>query len=268
MTRRLTAFLSAALLAAPAYADDAIGVPAVLELLPGWRADGGHHMAALRIVLADGWKTYWRAPGEAGIPPMFDWAGSDNLAEVRFHWPVPEVMHTNGMTTLVYSDEVVIPMEVIPVDAAAPVGLVAEVHMGVCQEICVPFDAAFTGALAAGGEADARITHAIARQPDSAAEAGLTAARCAVAPIADGVTVTASLTLPALGADEHVVIEPADPSTWASEAIVLREGGVLTASVDLVPAEAKPFDLDTQSLRLTVLAEGRAVDIQGCDPAP
>ncbi len=268
MIRSLTAILSAALLATPAYADAPIGTPAVLEVLPGWREDGGHHMAALRITLADGWKTYWRAPGEAGIPPMFDWAGSENLAEVRFHWPVPEVMHTNGMTTLVYSDEVVIPMEVVPLDPAAPVGLVAEVRMGVCHEICVPFDTSFTGALPTGGGEDSRITQALARQPDSADEAGLVAARCAVAPIADGVRVTASLDLPRLGDDEHVVIEPANPETWASEAITGRDGGMLSASVDLVPAEGKPFDLDTQSLRLTVLAAGRAVDIRGCDPAP
>lgn len=264
----MTTALFAALLAAPAQAGDPIGVPAEIEVLPGWREDGGHHMAALRITLAQGWKTYWRAPGEAGIPPMFDWAGSDNLAEVRFHWPVPEVMRTNGMTTLVYSDEVVIPMEVVPLDAALPVGLVAELRMGVCQDICVPFDTAFASLLPVDGSDDDRIRQALAQQPDNPREAGLTAARCTVAPIADGMRVTATLAVPRIGDDEHVVIEPASPTTWASEAITGRKAGVLTASVDLVPADAKPFDLDTRGLRLTVLADGRAVDIRGCDPAP
>ncbi|MCB1329838.1 MAG: hypothetical protein KDK28_10515, partial [Maritimibacter sp.] len=41
---------------------------AEVDVLPGWRQADGTHMAALRITLDEGWKTYWRAPGEAGIP--------------------------------------------------------------------------------------------------------------------------------------------------------------------------------------------------------
>ncbi|MFY8145805.1 MAG: protein-disulfide reductase DsbD domain-containing protein, partial [Rhodobacter sp.] len=57
------------------------------EVLPGWRTEQGTHMAALRLTLAPGWKTYWRSPGDAGIPPLFNWSGSQNLSGVRVHWP-------------------------------------------------------------------------------------------------------------------------------------------------------------------------------------
>ena len=65
------------------YLDEVVSA----SVLTGWRMENGHHMAALRITLAPGWKTYWRAPGEAGIPPRFDWTGSDNLSAVTVHWP-------------------------------------------------------------------------------------------------------------------------------------------------------------------------------------
>ncbi len=43
-----------------------------------------------------------------------------------------------------------------------------------------------------------------------------------------------------------------------------RAENMLTATADLVPPEAQPFEFDPEGLRLTVLAQGRAVDIQGC----
>jgi DsbC/DsbD-like thiol-disulfide interchange protein len=53
-----------------------------IRILPGWSRDDGSHMAALHLILAPGWKTYWRAPGDAGIPPMMDLEGSDNLSDI------------------------------------------------------------------------------------------------------------------------------------------------------------------------------------------
>jgi DsbC/DsbD-like thiol-disulfide interchange protein len=268
MIRVLPTFLAAALSVAPALAEDPIGTPATLELLAGWRSDDGTHMAALRVTLAEGWKTYWRAPGDAGIPPVFDWSGSDNLAEVRFHWPVPEVMRSNGLTTLVYSHELILPMEMIPADPDAPIRVHAGVRMGVCHDICLPFETSFSGDLPSGGGEDSRITAALAQRPDTADEAGLITAHCVLEPIADGMRVIASLDLPTIGTDEHVVIEPASADVWASEAMTRRDDGILTATVDMVPPDTQDFDLDTRQLRLTVLADGRAVDIQGCDLAP
>ena len=70
----------------------------------GWQMQNGHHMAGLSLQLAPDWKTYWRAPGEAGIPPLFDWSGSTNVQSVRVHWPSPVVFHLNGMQTIGYHD--------------------------------------------------------------------------------------------------------------------------------------------------------------------
>ena len=83
-----------------------------MEILPGWRTASGDHVAGIKITLAPGWITYWRAPGEAGIPPQFDWSGSENLGEVGFHWPVPQIIVSNGVTTLGFEGEFILPIEV------------------------------------------------------------------------------------------------------------------------------------------------------------
>ena len=66
---------------------------------------------------------------------------------------------------------------------------------------------------------------------------------------------------------EMTVIEAPRADIWVSEAVTRRAENMLTATADLVPPEAQPFELDLHALRFTVLAEGRAVDIAGCTRA-
>ena len=62
---------------------------------PGGEA-GGARLAAVEIALDRGFKTYWRHPGEAGLPPAFDWSGSANLAAVEVLWPAPRRFQDAG----------------------------------------------------------------------------------------------------------------------------------------------------------------------------
>lgn len=253
-------------LASPALAmtqDDVLSA----TLLPGWRMENGHHMAALSLTLSSGWKTYWRAPGEAGIPPAFDWSGSDNIAAVRFHWPSPTVFHSNGMQTVGYHDALVLPVEITPIDPARPVTVRLRVDLGVCNEVCMPAALAFAGELPATGSPDAAIRAALGARPRSAAEAGLRAIACRVEPIDDGLRLTADIDLPQRGGPEVVVFESADARVWVSEAMTSRNGGRLVSTADLVGPGGAPFALDRQGVTVTVLGEGRAVEIAGC-PAP
>ncbi|MCK8463930.1 hypothetical protein MUY35_08725 [Aliiroseovarius sp. S1339] len=263
------ALIGLATLAAPAQsgsgmppaADDVVKI----DVLPGWRDASGNHMAALRFRLADGWKTYWRAPGEAGIPPSLNWKGSGNLAGVKFHWPTPEVFLTSGMQTIGYSHELVLPMTLVPKQEGQPITLKGNVNLGVCLDVCMPMDAKISVTLApqASG-AQAPIKRALRQRPDTAKEAGLRRAVCDVEPIADGLRVTVKIDMPKVGANEVVVVETADPSVWVSEISTSRSAGALTTVAELVPSTSKPFLLNRSDLRMTVLAEGRGVDIRGC----
>jgi len=234
------------------------------EILSGWRTPEGTHMAALHLRLADGWKTYWRAPGDAGIPPRFDWAGSDNIAAVRFHWPRPEVFEQMGMRSIGYMEELVLPMEFTLRNDGLPATVVATVEIGVCETICIPVTLHLNGDLAHAGDQDARITAALARRPQSARAAGLAGADCTVDPISDGLRVTARLDMPRIGRDEVTIFELSDKSIWVSDATSLREGDRLTASADFVPGGGAPFALDRSDLRITILGDDRAAEVQGC----
>ena len=248
-------------------------LPATAEAVPdnliragflgGWTTDSGTQMAALRLDLADGWKTYWRAPGDAGIPPQFDWSGSQNVASVRFHWPTPEVFMLNGMRTIGYTHQLVLPLEITPRDPAKPIRLQASIDMGVCSDICVPVSLQLGADIPRGGASDPVIHAALADQPMAAKAGGLSGIHCQVEPIRDGLRLTARIDLPG-GAEDVAVFETADPEIWVSESQTRREGGRLVSTSDLIPARGGPVALDRSRVTITVLGDGRAVELRGC----
>ncbi len=97
--------------------------------------------AGVHIQLAPGWKTYWRQPGEAGVPPSFDWKGSDNLEEANVLYPVPHRLVDAGLISLGYKGEVIFPVEVTPKTPDKPVALKLAIEYGVCKDICIPAEA-------------------------------------------------------------------------------------------------------------------------------
>jgi DsbC/DsbD-like thiol-disulfide interchange protein len=257
--------LSVLIASGPAHAGGSgPGEVAEIDILPGWRLADGRHMAAIRIRLADGWKTYWRAPGDAGIPPEFDWSGSRNLEGVEYHWPVPEVFDLNGMRTIGYTHELILPIELEPRRAGKAITLKGSINLGVCRDVCMPMQARVSARLGVATGADRVIARALDQRPDTATEAGLGRISCDLTPIDDGLRLTAELALPLVGPDEVAVIETADASVWVSEAMIARSGGLLTATADLVPPAGVPFMVDRSGVRITILAAGRAVDIRGC----
>ncbi len=257
-----TLALALSVLATSAAAQSLDGV-ATLDVLPGWRAADGTHMAGLHITLAPGWKTYWRAPGDAGIPPQIDFSSSDNVASARFLWPVPEVFDQGGMRSIGYDGGVVIPVALTP-QAGGAMTLSGMLDIGVCEEICVPVQLPFSLTLPEAGARDPQIVASLVDRPLTASEAAVTGATCAVRPSADGLTVTATLTMPQAGRREEVVIEAGDARIWVSEPDVSRRGDQLTATVDMVHVAGGAFALDRSGVRVTVLGSDHAVDIQGC----
>lgn len=261
--RPITTFLRlAALVAAwPLGAQEVPGEALRGAFLPGWRTEQGTQMTALRLTMAPGWHTYWRAPGEAGIPPQFDWTGSDNVAAVVFHWPRPQVFELNGLRAIGYEGELVLPVEITPRVAGQPVSLMAEVTLGVCRDVCLPVSLQLSQDLPLHGARDATIAAALGRVPAVVAPAAI---RCVVEPIRDGLRLQASVSIDALGRDEVAVVELRDGSIWVSEADSRRSGGTLTIGADLVPATGRPFALDRSGVTITLLAGDRAVELRGC----
>lgn len=101
-------------------------------------ADGW--ITGIKIDLDPGWKTYWRMPGDAGIPPVFGWNGGSGqgLAEVRF--PLPQRFRDAGGETIGYHGTVVLPV-LVTRGAILPQPLHLDLFFAVCRDICVPVQA-------------------------------------------------------------------------------------------------------------------------------
>lgn len=105
------------------------------------------YLAGVEITLDEGWKTYWRTPGDAGVPPLFDWKGSTNVAAIKVRYPAPRRLQEPGAETIGYTSAVIFPVEVVPGDPSKPVGLELTLEFGVCRDICIPAEAKLSLAL-------------------------------------------------------------------------------------------------------------------------
>jgi DsbC/DsbD-like thiol-disulfide interchange protein len=101
----------------------------------------GSLLAGVELALTDGWKTYWRMPGDAGVPPSFDWTGSINVGSIRVLYPAPVRMREPAAQTVGYKAPLVFPVEVRPKDRGSPVVLNLAMEFGLCHDICIPAEA-------------------------------------------------------------------------------------------------------------------------------
>jgi DsbC/DsbD-like thiol-disulfide interchange protein len=142
---RSAAVCVALLAAAPALAQDAspwqVDRHSQLRLLAGSKS-GPVMLGGIAIQLAPGWHTYWRNPGDSGVPPRFDFSKSDNVEAVTILWPAPAKFEDGaGGQSLGYVAKVVLPLRVVAKDAGKPVTLRAAINYAVCEKLCVPVEA-------------------------------------------------------------------------------------------------------------------------------
>lgn len=95
----------------------------------------------LDIALEPGWRTYWRDPGSAGVPPSLDVSRSTNVLSATLGFPAPE-RHDDGYGAWAgYSMPVALPVTFRLVDPKATGTIEADVFLGICRDICIPFAA-------------------------------------------------------------------------------------------------------------------------------
>ncbi len=122
--------------------------PFKVSLISGGQ-EGGVWQAGILVELEPEWKTYWRMPGDSGIPPQFDWAGSENCAAIEVGFPVPRRFNDAGGETIGYHDQVVFPVFVKPEKLDAAVSLQLNMFFAVCKDVCIPAKAKAAAALEA-----------------------------------------------------------------------------------------------------------------------
>ena len=235
-----------------------------VKLLRGSQLADGSYQAALEFKLNPGWKTYWRTPGPAGLPPVFDWTGSDNIAEISMSWPTPEVIDQSGMITLGYHGGFVLPIRFTP-EADGPVRLAMNLNFGVCSDICVPAQAVFLARLDGRREEGvAQIEAALLKQPQGLEAAGLESISCAVSPQGTGYEITADLGFAEAIDAPFTVIEYGTQEIWIDMAESTSSGKAIQATAPLRYYGSGALDMDMSALTVSVFGSNRAVEIQGC----
>lgn len=104
----------------------------------------GEQYIGLQFLLFDGWKIYWRFPGDAGYPPRIDWTGSENLAAHEMFFPTPKRFSFQGIEMFGYGKEVTFPIRIKAEDKDKPLHLKARVDYLICKDICIPDSATLT----------------------------------------------------------------------------------------------------------------------------
>jgi len=136
--------------------------------------------AGIEIKMQPGWKTYWRYPGDSGVPPRFDFSGSENLKTAKVLYPAPHLFTDETGHSLGYKNSAIFPLVVTPQQPGKPVRLHMKIDYAVCEKLCVPAEGSADLTLAPGDSShNAAVTAAEARvpKPVPAAQLGLTARR-------------------------------------------------------------------------------------------
>lgn len=118
-----------------------VGPDSYIRLITSDVLLNGKTKVALELKMPANTKTYWRIPGETGIPTQIELAASKNVTSSEIIWPYPMRDNKDGYVDFVYYGPTVLPISLEVADADASLSM--EVLMGVCDEICIPVQADF-----------------------------------------------------------------------------------------------------------------------------
>ena len=256
------------LVAAPAFAADSSpwdgNQRAAVRLIAGAAQTDGNapiHRAGIEIRLAPGWKTYWRYPGDSGIPPRFDFSGSRNVKAATVRWPAPQRLTDEGGTSIGYKHDVVFPLDVVAQDATKPVVLALKIDYAVCEKLCVPADGKAELTLTGKpGEHDGKLAQSakLVPQPAKISADGAFSVRAAKR---EGSRITIDVAAPA-GAPVELFAEGPAPE-WALPVPSPVAGAPagqqrFVFELDGLPPDTKP---EGATLKLTVVAGEQAIEV-------
>jgi DsbC/DsbD-like thiol-disulfide interchange protein len=169
----IAAFALVCLLGTQASAQDAsawnTGLNSAARLIAGSlikTADATFLRAGVEIRLDPGWHTYWRDPGDSGVPPTFDFTGSENIKSVNVLWPAPDRFPDGaGGHFIGYKGHIILPLRIVPKDAATGSSIHLKLAFAVCEKLCVPVDANLKLTLIGSGAEETAIERAELRVP-------------------------------------------------------------------------------------------------------
>lgn len=239
------------------------GHHSAVRLLAGPRLANGDWLAGLEMQLDPGFKTYWRDPGDAGVPPVFDWTGSQGLRDVTVLWPVPSRFfdpsgHSNG-----YLTAPLFPLR-IAADGSAPVRLALKLDYAVCEKLCIPAHAELAldwPADSAASPHATRIREAMARVPRllAADASGPLSIAGAVLRMEAGSPVLAVTVRRSAEGVADLFVEAPSPWLWGLPQPAVGAGAGGTTLFE-VPCHERAEGAQNVDLVLTAIAKGDAAE--------
>jgi thiol:disulfide interchange protein DsbD len=140
-------------LAATAHANPVQRPHIEAELIPASTAvePGGTLTVALRLKMQEHWHTYWKNPGDSGLPTRIEWNLPEGFEAGPILWPAPRRIDIGPLANYGYEGEVFLLTDIrTPPAIAGDVPVKAKAFWLVCEEICIPGNAEFALALPAG----------------------------------------------------------------------------------------------------------------------
>jgi len=243
------------------WSDD---VRSATRLVAGSGKNGDAQLrAGIEIKMQPGWKTYWRYPGDSGVPPHFDFSSSENLKTATVLYPTPHLFTDETGQTLGYKERVIFPVVVSPQQAGKPVRLRLKIDYAVCEKLCVPAEGRAELVLTPGNSArNTDLSAAEARVPKQVtpAQAGLTARRVSTG---SKPQVTVDLAAPP-GQSVELFVEGPTPN-WALPIPKSAKSGADGRAKFSFDLDGMPPGFDPKSqvdLTYTVVTGDRAVEVK------
>jgi DsbC/DsbD-like thiol-disulfide interchange protein len=217
--------------------------------------------AGIEFRLDPGWKTYWRYPGDSGVPPVFDFSRSDNVKNVTVLWPAPHRFADGSGNSIGYERSAILPLQIWPQNPATPVTLRLKLDYAVCEKLCVPAEAKAELTLNKGASAhDLALSVAEARVPKPASPDGpISIGAAARDRTASRPRILVDVAAPAGPLDLFVEGPTPDWALPLPEKVEGAPSGQQRFAFDLdgLPPGAKP---DGAMLRLTAVAGDQAIE--------
>jgi DsbC/DsbD-like thiol-disulfide interchange protein len=240
-----------------AWVDNAGGRMRLVALPPDKH---GKIRAGLQIEPKAGWITYWREPGNSGIPPQITIAPESGITLDEIGYPIPKHISDGKVDDIGYDAPVTLPLALSAKDGT--VGEIkAQAFIGICKEICVPFQAdlsvTFAGAAQSRPEDEAILDAAKASLPE-AASSKFKVTKHSLSD--DMKTLTLQITLPETGdTTPQVIVAGPSGYVFPKQTMSKRDGTTLTATI-AIGKLPKNYDIHGKSWSALVIDGTRAIE--------
>lgn len=241
-----------------------IGLKSV-DIIRGWRQSDDIHIAAINIKLEDGWKTYWRVPGIGGIAPILNWEKSKNIKNISQIWPTPNIYNEYGLQTIGYKNELLLPLQIQPIDKKQPIHLSITIDFGICSDVCVPIQTSVEERLPERTSIGKKnILDTLEKAILSGNKSPFKIVKCNIVPIKDGFEVNAFFEgLASFDKDTLGVVEyPVKQNGWINQKASLISSNQL--SVHAIVYNKSIHFIDRSDLTLTIFTKNKAFEFDGC----